>query len=31
MKKIANGDDGGTKLGYTIDELISLVEKLKIM
>ncbi|ORY21141.1 hypothetical protein LY90DRAFT_516301 [Neocallimastix californiae] len=31
MQKIANGDNGGTPLGYTVDELVALVEKLKIM
>ncbi|ORX70399.1 hypothetical protein BCR32DRAFT_297364 [Anaeromyces robustus] len=31
MQKIANGENGGTKLGYTVDELVTLVEKLKIM
>ncbi|ORX56642.1 hypothetical protein BCR36DRAFT_345983 [Piromyces finnis] len=31
MQKIANGENGGTKLGYTVDELVNLVEKLKIM
>jgi len=31
MQKIANGENGGTMLGFTVDELVSLVEKLKIM
>ena len=31
MQKVANGEDGGTKLGFTVDELVTLVEKLKIM